>query len=80
MSHGLIPRDLTWQDRGSSRGHIQGTWEAEGLSGISRVTQYVGGRDVVLTHATQPSQPCHDLLDTFLNNCFLKAAVHLCVH
>lgn len=68
----------------SSRGHIQATREAEGLSGISRVTQYVGDRDVVLTHATRPSQPSDDLLDTFffffLNNCFLKAAVCLCVH
>lgn len=49
----------------SSRGHIQATREAEGLSGISRVTQYVGDRDVVLTHATRPSQPSDDLLDTF---------------
>lgn len=65
----------------SGRGRIQGTGEAEGLSGIFIVTQYVGDRDVVLTHATQPSQPYGDLLDTFfLNNCFLKAAVRLCVH
>lgn len=65
----------------SSRGRIQGTGEAEGLSGIFIVTQYVGDRDVVLTYATQPSQPYDDLLGTFfLNNSFLKAAVHLCVH